>query len=63
MQSLIGLKGGCRSYKVDGACEGEGLKLDHICKDMGNRSMYGESELYFSMAAAVTRVEFAASLT
>ena len=60
MQSLIGLKGRCRSYKVDGAGEGEGPKLDHICKDMGNSNMY---ELHLSMAADVTRVEFAVSLT
>lgn len=63
MQSLIGLKGRCRSYKVDGAGEGEGLKLDHICQDTGSRSIYGESELYLSMAAAVTGVEFATSST
>jgi len=63
MQSLIELKGRCRNYKVDGAVEGDGLKLDHICKDMGNRSMCGDSQLYFSMAAAVTRIELAASFT
>ena len=40
-----------------------GLKLDPICKDMGKRSMYGESEVYLSMDAAVTGVELAASLT
>jgi hypothetical protein len=60
---LIGLKGRCRSYKVDAAGEGEGLKLDHVCKGMDNSSMYGESELYLSKGAAVTGVEFAASLT
>jgi hypothetical protein len=62
MQSLIRLKGRCMSFKVDGAGEGEGLKLDHISKDTGKRSMYGESQLYLSMAAAVTGVECAASL-
>ena len=58
MQSLNGLKGGRRSCKVDGAGEGEGLKLGHICKDTGNRSTYGDRQPYLSMAAAVTRVEF-----
>ena len=32
-----------------------------ICKDRGNRSRYGNSQLYLSMAAAVNRVEFASS--
>jgi hypothetical protein len=63
MQSLIRFKGRCRSCKVDGASDREGLKLDHTYAKAWVTGMYGESQLYLSRAAAVTRVEFATSLT
>jgi hypothetical protein len=65
MQSLIGFKGRCRSYTAGGAGEGEGLKLDHRYANVWvtEACMVRVNCTDLSMAAAVTRVEFATSLT
>lgn len=63
MQSLTRFRGRCRSYKVDGAGDREGLKLDHTYAKAWVTGIYGESQLHLSMAAAMTRVEFATYLT